>query len=266
MTQIHRLKWLPACLIAVGAFTSLGAQAALFPDDEARTAILELRQRQDAQKQAHDAAERRLQEENNQLRRSLLDLQNQIEGLRTELARTRGQDEQFTRELGQSGRELTEVQRRLNAQMQAIDERLRVLEPQKVSVEGREFVATAIEKKDFDAGLAIFRTGDFAGAQVAFVDFAKRHPQSGYYPSVLFWLGNAQYATRDYKEAIANFRAMLTQMPEHPRAAEAMLSIANCQIELKDTRAARRSLEDVVKAHPKSEAAQAAKDRLLKLR
>jgi len=264
--HFFRLKWLPACLIAVSAFTSLSAQAALFSDDEARTAILELRQRQETQRQTHDAAERRLMEENNQLRRSLLDLQNQIEGLRAELARMRGQDEQFTRELGQSARELSEVQRRLNTQMQAFDERLRVLEPQKVNVEGREFVAAAVEKKEFDAGLAIFRTGDFAGAQVAFVDFAKRHPQSGYYPSALFWLGNAQYATRDYKEAMANFRAMLTQMPDHPRAAEAMLSIANCQIELKDMRAARRSLEDVVRLHPKSEAAQAARERLLKLR
>jgi hypothetical protein len=36
-----------------------------------------------------------------------------------------------------------------------------------------------------------------------------------------------------------------------------MLAIANCQAELKDTKAARKTIEDLVKAYPKSEAAQA---------
>ena len=254
---MNRLR---AGLVAAVAVASLGgAQAALFSDDEARTAILELRQRADAQKLAGEAMERRLLEENNQLRRGLLDLQNQIEALRSEQARLRGQDEQ-------SAREIAEVQRRIASLSQALDDRLRVLEPQKVAVDGREFVATPVEKRDFDAALSVFRAGDFAGAQAGLLEFAKRYPKSGYYPSVLFWLGNAQYATRDYKESVANFRSMLAQAPDHPRAAEALLSIANCQIELKDTRAARRTLEDVVRLHPQSEAAQAARDRLAKLR
>jgi tol-pal system protein YbgF len=80
-------------------------------------------------------------------------------------------------------------------------------------------------------------------------------------PTALFWLGNAQYANRDYRGAIANFRAMLQQAPDHPRAPEAVLSIANCQIELKDTPSARRTLDDLVKAYPQSEAAQPARER-----
>jgi TolA-binding protein len=45
-----------------------------------------------------------------------------------------------------------------------------------------------------------------------------------------------------------------------------VLSIANCQIELKDTRAARKTLEDLTKAYPQSEAAQAGRERLSRLR
>ncbi len=85
-------------------------------------------------------------------------------------------------------------------------------------------------------------------------------------PSSFFWLGNAQYATRDYKEAIQNFRNLLTQAPDHLRAPEAVLSIANCQVELKDTKAARKTLEDLIKAYPQSEAAAAAKQRLPRLK
>ena len=85
-------------------------------------------------------------------------------------------------------------------------------------------------------------------------------------PSALFWLGNAQYATRDYKEAITNFRSLLTASPNHARAPEAMLAIANCQIELKDSRAARSTLESLIKTYPQSEAAQTGKERLARLK
>ncbi|MGH8820355.1 MAG: tetratricopeptide repeat protein, partial [Rhodoferax sp.] len=81
-----------------------------------------------------------------------------------------------------------------------------------------------------------------------------------------FWLGNAQYATRDYKGAIGNFRALVAQSPTHARAPESVLSIANCQIELGDTKAARKTLGDLLKAYPQSEAAQAGKERLAKLK
>ncbi len=41
-----------------------------------------------------------------------------------------------------------------------------------------------------------------------------------------------------------------------------MLAIANSQAEMKDNRAARKTLEDLIKAYPKSEAAVAGKERL----
>ena len=93
-------------------------------------------------------------------------------------------------------------------------------------------------------------------------NFSLRFPASGYTDSVRFWLGNALYAKRDYKEAIATFRAFILANPDHPRAAEGLLALANCQIELKEAKAARRSLEDLIKAYPATEAAQAGKERL----
>lgn len=228
------------------------AQAALFEDDEARRAILEMRQRQAEEM-------RRLNEENAQLRRSMLELQRQIEDMRAEVARLRGQDETMTREL-------SELQRRQKDIAQGVDDRLRKFEPSKVTVDGREFTADPNEQRDFEAALATFRKGEFPAAQGQFLEFVKRYPQSGYRPTALFWLGNAQYANRDYRGAISNFRALLSQAPDHPRAPEAVLSIANCQIELKDMAGARRTLDDLVKAYPQSEAAGAAKERLARLR
>ena len=262
MTPLHIAPFLRAIRHGfVG--TSLGLMAlnahALFDDDEARKAILELRQKVDAQQTRNVEELRKANEDTAQLRRSMLELASQIEGLRAELARLRGQDEQLAREIA-------EVQRKQKDMTQGVDDRLRKFEPSKVTADGKEFVASPAEVRDFDTALAMLRKGEFAPAQAAFLEFLTRYPNTGYKPSALFWLGNAQYALRGYKEAIANFKSVVALAPDGPRAPEAALSIANCQVELKDTKAARKTLEDLVKVFPESEAASVAKDRLSKLK
>ncbi len=238
------------------------AHAGLFDDDEARKAILDLRQRVEqgnAQRAALQAeyadSNKQLTEQVNQLKRSLLDLNTQIELMRVDMAKLRGTDEQVARDVA----EIQRLQRDLQ-------QGIRKLEPQKVVVDDKEFTADADEKRQFDEAMAVMRTGDFAGAANALGAFHRRYPASGYKASALFWLGNAQYGKRDYREAMNAFRALAASFPDHPRAPEALLSVANCQLELKDNKAARRTLDDLVKAYPQSEAAQAARERITALR
>lgn len=250
--------------LAVLLLSGLGnASAGLFDDEEARRAILDLRQNNAELRQQIDTvrrdAEQKSAEEGAQFRRSLLDLQNQLETLRAELAKLRGQDEQIARDVA-------EMQRRQKDVLQSTEERLRNLEPARVTVDGREFLAESAEKRDYEAALAIFRKGDFAKAQILFLDFLNRYAQTGYRPSALFWLGNAQYATKDYKDAMVNFRALIANAPDHLRVPEASLALANCQLEMKDTKSARRTLEELVAAHPGTEAAAAAKERLARFK
>ncbi len=259
---LHLSFWRPAALAGLAALTlgmASGASAALFEDDEARRAILDLRQRVEANRLAAERVAEEHRQDSAQMRRSLLELQTQIESLRGEIARLTGQNEQVMRSMA-------EIQQRQKDIVQGVDERLRKVEPSKVSVDGREFIADPAEAREFEEALAIFRRGEFPAAQTAFAEFIRRYPQSGFRPTAIFWLGNAQYANRDYRGAIANFRAMLAASPDHPRAPEAVLSIANCQIELKDSAAARRTLDELIKAYPQSEAAVAAKERLARLR
>lgn len=246
---------LGALVCALACLITFNAHAALFEDDEARKAILELRQRLDAT----SAELRRSGDENAQLRRSLLELSSQIEQLRSDLARMRGQDEQFSRDLA-------EIQRAQKDMSQGVNDRLSRFEPSKVTVDGREFVADPAEKQEFEAALAVMRKGEFAPAQTAFSNFLKRYPQSGYKAPALFWLGNAQYALRNYRDALVNFRALVATDTEHVRAPEAVLAIANCQVELKDIKGARKTLEDLLKAYPQSEAASVARERLARLK
>lgn len=252
---------LAACVLA------WPAQAQLFSDNEARRAILELREKVEANRLSGEAANKRLMDELTRLndestaptRRSLLELSNQIETLRAELARLRGQNEQLARDVA-------ELQRQQKDVLVALDERLRVLEPIKVQQDGAEFTATPAEKRDFDAAMAVLRQTEYPRAAQLYQQFMSRYPDSGYTPSALYWLGNTQYALREYKQAIATYQRLMAEAPRHPRVPEAHLAIANCQLELKDARAARKTLEDLVKAHPQSEAGATARDRLARLR
>lgn len=263
-------RWRSALAALTLACPLFGAQAALFEDDEARKAILELRQRVDALRtqstsgidaltQSTAADRQALAADLDQLRAGLVALQREIETLRGQVAQLRGAQEEVLK----ASSDLQRVQR---DELQALRDRLARLEPIKVSVDGIEFNAEPAEKAQYETALAAFRKGDFVGAQPLLVAFVARYPGSGYVTPALFWLGNAQYATRDYKEAIANFRALVARSPEHLRAPEAVLSIANCQLELKDLKGARKTLTDLMKAYPASEAAAAAKERLAALK
>ncbi len=262
-----------ARLFAVGFGLTLcvgAAQAGLFDDDEARKAILDLRARIAA---GDDASRARTAETNAELaktnaalleqitvlKRSLLELNAQLEGMRGEMAKMRGNDEQIARDVA-------ELQRRQKDITQGVDDRIRKLEPIKVSVDGREFLADPEEKRLFDEALAVFRGGEFDKAAIMFGNFVRRYPGSGYTDTARFWLGNSLYGKRDYKDAIGNFRTVVNNAPDHPRAPEALLAIASCQVESKDAKGARATINELIKAYPRSEAALAGKERLAALK
>jgi len=239
------------------------AQAALFGDDEARRAILELRSRLEAQRQSQDTLTEQVRvlsdEGAVQTRRALLDLSSQIETLRRELAEVRGQNESLAREVA-------DLQRQQRTAAGALDERLRSIEPVTVELEGQSFVARPEETTAYEAAMNTLRAANFAQAAQQYSQFLERFPNSGYAPMVWYWQGNALYATRSYKPAIASYQRLLGDFPKHPRAPEALLAVANCQLELKETKAHKATLQKVLASYPDSEAAQAAKDRLARLR
>ena len=260
--KLRRQVWRStATFVMLGAATL--AHAGLFDDDEARRAIIDLRQkieavRLDAEQKNADEA-KRATDEAAQLRLSVLDLQNQLEAARGEVAQLRGVNEQLAKDL-------SDLQRHQKDANLALDERLRAFEPVKVTLDGSEFTALPSEKRDFEAALATFRKGDFANAANGFVDFLSRNPQTGYRSSALFWLGNAQYATKDCKSATTNFRSLVTATPDHARAPESLLAIAHCQLEAKDIKGGRKTLEDLAATYPSSDAAALAKDRLARFK
>jgi tol-pal system protein YbgF len=246
----------------------LGAMAvtpahAIFDDREARRAIIDLRatvSENDTRTQAQLAAlNSELLEQLAATRRTLLELSNEMQAMRGELARLRGDNETLARDV-------SDVQRRQLDLAQNLDERLRRFEPVRVSLDGQELTVEPAERRAYEQAVASIRAGDFDASVNALRDFQRRFPDSAYSPWVAFWLGNALYGKGDHREAITVFRSFLGAAPQHPRAPDAMLAVANSQVELKDPRAARRTIEDLVRIHPASEAAQAGQQRLASIR
>jgi tol-pal system protein YbgF len=261
LPPLHRFAGAAALLVAASA-----AQAGLFDDEEARKAIVDLRGRLTAVEDAGKAratelaaTNAALTEQLAALRRSLLDLNSQLEAMRADMAKLRGNDEQMLRDLA-------EVQRRQKDVGSALDDRLRKLEPVKVSIEGREALVDPEEKRAYDDALAAIRGGDFDKSVGMLSSFQRRYPGSAYSDMSRFWLGNALYGKRDYKEAISAFRGFVSSAPDHPRAPEALLALANSQAEMKDPNGARKTIQELMKAYPQSEAAQAGKERLASIR
>lgn len=239
-----RIVAIPSLLLALTATWVSTAQAGLLEDDEARRAILDLRQRADKQDEVIK-----------QLQTNSLEQQGMFEKLQNDIAHLRGDNE-----------ELQQTLKNQDTQIKALGDRLSKFEPMIVKSDGEEFMADPAEIKAYDDALAVFRQGDFVNAAISFNDFLRLYPRSGYVTSALFWLGNAQYANREYKDAIRNFTALIAKAPQHMRAPESLLSVANCQVELKDIKSARKTFDELMKTYPQSEAAAAAKERLSKLK
>jgi tol-pal system protein YbgF len=134
------------------------------------------------------------------------------------------------------------------------------------NIDGIEVMVKLEEKIDWDKAIALFRQGDFVKTQMSLNSFVLRYPFSAYLPSALYWLGNAQYAAKDYQESMATFQKILKTNPTYVQAPKIMLTISTIYFELRDISAAREIILKLIKIHPQSEEANIARDRLSRIR
>ena len=154
-----------AAVLALSALWPVTASAGLFDDEEARKAVVDLRTRfEQSQRQAElETSERKAlaaqladqAEQLGVLKRSLLDLNAQMETLRTEIAKLRGADETLAQANKDLARELADLQRKYKDTVVALDDRMRRLEPQRVSLDGKDAVVEAPEKKAYDEAIGM---------------------------------------------------------------------------------------------------------------
>ncbi len=256
-------------VLILGLAAALPAAAQLFDDNEARRRIELLRQQVEAMRKS---TEERLQKAESAAsaaqdqaadRGAMIELSQQLEALRNDIARMRGQLEVI-------GNQAETADARQKQLYLDIDTRLRRLE------QAREQAAAAPEKpaaqaeaepspgeaKAYQAALDQFKLGNYSLAVAAMQGFLVTYPSSSLAPNAQYWIGMAYSGQRDYKSAIAAQRKLLTSWPDSPKAPDAMLSIASAQETMGDCKAAKKSLEELAARYPASSSATSAKQRL----
>ena len=114
----------------------------------------------------------------------------------------------------------------------------------------------------FIANPALARSIPVLVVLFGFAGFVRNYPRSPLAPSAQYWIGNAQFAQRDFRAAIAAQRQLIAAYPESQKVPDALLNIATSQIEMGDTVPARRTLEELIAKYPQSESAGKARQRL----
>lgn len=250
-----------ARLLAAAALAWAGAaQAQLFTDTELRRRVDDLQRELQASNQRIDARLAAIESAAVE-RRVILDLAGQIEALRAEIARARGQTEVILHQL-ETG------EKRQKDFYVDIDTRLRRLEqareqaavaPEKPSAETGP---TAAEQKVYEAALNQFKLGNYSAAIAALQGLLVTYPDTKLAPNAQYWIGMGYSGQRDYKTAIAEHQKVIAKWPTDPKAADAMLSIASAQEAMGDKAAAQKTLQNVMAKYPGTPAAANAKLRL----
>ena len=219
------------------------ARGALFDDDEARRRIEDLKNRV-------DLVERSLAQRLDALEAKsagLADLFRDVEQIKSDIAKLRGQYEVLTYELEQA-------QKRQRDLYLDLDGRVRKLEggpgapggppspgaptsgdagaPAAAAAAPPAVADPASEQKSYDAALEAFKSGNFGAAVGSFQAFTRTYPKSPLAPSAMYWAGNAQYAQREFRAAIATQRQLVSGFPGNPKVPDALLNIATSQLSL----------------------------------
>jgi tol-pal system protein YbgF len=252
---LRRSLQLSTLALLLATFGVPQARAGLFDDDEARRQINELTVKTNERIDTTAKAQ--------------FDLANQIQALREENSRLRGQVETLSYELEAAKKRQQDFYVDLDGRLRKFEtaQQPDAAPPEdgKAPAEPAKRAADpAAESRDYEAALNLFKANKIKEAAAAFDAFTKAHPDSTLAPSAQYWLGNAHYAAHDCKKSIEAQKVVVAKWPSHPKAPDALINIATCQQELGDAKGAKATLETVLVKYPDSPAAASAKQRLKK--
>ena len=259
-------------------FTLLTAAPAfaqgLFDDNEARRRVEALRQQLQENQRIVDERLSKMETAVSGAtdRSAVLELASQIESLRGDIAKMRGQLEVATNQIETADKRQKDL-------YLDIDTRIRKLEEAREQAAAAAAAAAAQpaqppggaqpaetqqagEMRAYQAALDQFKLGNYSLAVAAMQGFLVTYPNSTLAPNAQYWIGMAHSGQRDYKNAIAAQRKLLAAWPDSEKAPDALLSIASSQETMGDRRNAQRTLQEVIERFPKSSAAASAKQRL----
>lgn len=270
-------------LLAIQLF-SMNSHAALFDDKEARKKILEVEATMTSQnqltqgdvmalKKAQQALEQRMLEAEAVTKgQGLIDMQNQLEGLKQEVARLKGELEVAIHNIQATAQRQKDLYGDTDARLRRLED----VYPSEEAVKAKAAeaaTATATENtvapsnntqeyQLLELANGLSKESKNKDAYNAYDKFLKDYPNSALAAEALYGLGYSQYALKNYKSSIITQQKVLDLYPKSPKVAEAMMSMANSQIQLGLVTIAKKTLRDLIANFPNSDVTPTAQKRL----
>jgi len=241
---------LTAALLLAAALP-MPARAGMFDDEEARARIEQLREQMRT-----EVAE--LGKRADSVSRNQIDFTNQVEAVKADIARLRGQIEVLSHEV-------EAAQKRQKDFYVDLDNRLRKLEQQPAEARAEPAKPDpALETRDYEAALAGLKAAKFKEAGVAFLAFIKTYPNSTLAASAHYWGAYAHAQARNHAGAAELFGKFAAGWPGDERAPGALENRVVSLEASKDMKGARAALVQLADKYPNTEAGKRAKLRLKK--
>ncbi|MBW8370049.1 MAG: tol-pal system protein YbgF [Thiobacillus sp.] len=240
----------------------------------------ELTRQIQAQQQRVDALDARIGKLESAMQKNeqLLGLLKEVETLKAEIAKMRGQAEVQAHQLETLGKRQNDLYADLD---QRIGDLAKAAQPAPAADAAQPAPSDAassaaagnaphldplVESRSYETALGLFREANYPGAIAGFNGFLKAYPDSALAANAQYWIGYSYYALKDYKTALAHQQKLVAVYPASPKVPDALLNIAANQIALDNLTGARKTLEEIVAKHPGTNAATLAARRLSALK
>ncbi|MDN3652902.1 tol-pal system protein YbgF [Thalassotalea ponticola] len=241
--------------VAAGANIALAAEPAPVLDINQSTV-------NDTPDQTTDVAtlQRMLQVRN----RALIDMQQQIDELQTEVSQLRGvtEEQAYTiKQILQRQRELyQEIDRRLSQSSAA------VVPPASTQPSSVEYSENLTENQTYDRAVnLVLKDKRYDQAIVEFKKFTEQYPNSSYADNAHYWLGQLLFNKGDLSAAEKEFSIVMNNYEKSSKRSDAILKLGMVKQKQGQTAQAKSLFERVIAEYAGSSAAQLAKARLASL-
>lgn len=248
-------------LLLVAGLTLAQPAWALFGVGELNTRVQALQQRVDAIDARLAKIDAALQD-----KQQMLDLMREIDALKAELARLRGQADVQAHQIDTLGKRQNDLYADLD---QRVGELAKAAQAAPAPQPDAALAAAgdpALESRSYEAALKLFRDANYPAAIAGFNDFLKAYPTSTLAANAQYWVGYAYFAQKDYKASLAQQQKLIASYPASNKVPDALFNIAASQLALNDTAAGRKTLQEIVAKHPGTQAATLAARRLAELK
>lgn len=148
---------------------------------------------------------------------------------------------------------------------EAVNDQVLVVEQDQGSVVSVPVIiepANAETLAEYKAAYSLVRNNENTKAELAFVDFITKYPNSELSGNSFYWLGLLKLNSGDPVSAIEQFKSVIDQFPGHDKETDTLYRLGFAYLKLDDKESARRYLVDVIERFPSSKAAKLAKNLL----